>query len=129
MMRRPVRSFLLIAFIPALVGAFALCHQVRFLDPLLAWLLAVTLVTFLFYGYDKAIADEEKTRVPERVLLALAFTGGTFGALAGMKIFRHKTVKRSFRIRFWTVVVLQVLLVAGYYLILKKGYFVGGPLI
>ena len=84
------------------------------LDPLLAWLLSITLITFLAYGYDKAIAGSRQVRVPEGVLLALALAGGTLGALAGMQIFHHKTRKSSFRLRFWLIAAVQVTLIALY---------------
>jgi uncharacterized membrane protein YsdA (DUF1294 family) len=87
------------------------------LDPLLAWLVAISIVTFLVWGYDKAIAGSGRLRVPERVLLALTFAGGTLGALLGMRVFRHKTIKASFRRRFWVAVVLQVALVAAWFLL------------
>ncbi len=83
-------------------------------DVVLSWLLAITLVAFLTYGYDKAIAGSERTRVPEKVLLALTFAGGTLGAFAGRSLFRHKTIKASFRAQLWLVVGFQVLLVLVY---------------
>jgi uncharacterized membrane protein YsdA (DUF1294 family) len=36
-------------------------------DFVLSWLIAITLVAFLTYGYDKAIAGTGRTRVPEKV--------------------------------------------------------------
>lgn len=89
------------------------------LDPLLAWLLSITLITFLAYGYDKVIAGSRKVRVPEGVLLALALAGGTLGALAGMQIFRHKTRKTSFRLRFWLIAAVQVTLIALYFVAIR----------
>ena len=52
------------------------------------------------------------SRVPEMVLHILALAGGSLGAWLGMRLFRHKTVKGSFRLAFWLIVSLQVLLVA-----------------
>ena len=92
------------------------------IDVLKAWLVAINLVAFLAYGYDKLIAGTQWMRVPEKVLLALAFIGGTIGALAGMWVFRHKTAKESFRLRFWMVVLAQVIIVAVYYLVIKPGW-------
>jgi len=78
---------------------------------LLSWCVAVSAVTFLIFGYDKAVSRLTWTRVPERTLLWLVFSGGTPGALAGMSLFRHKTIKASFRNRFWGAVAIQLLLV------------------
>ncbi len=86
------------------------------LDVLLAWLASVNLVTFLTFGYDKVIAGSGRLRVPEKVLLALTLVGGTAGAMIAMPLFRHKTVKRTFRYKFWGVVALQVLLATAYFL-------------
>jgi uncharacterized membrane protein YsdA (DUF1294 family) len=49
--------------------------------------------------------------VPEKVLHGLALAGGSIGAYAGMHAFRHKTVKSSFRLVFWTIIVLQLALI------------------
>jgi uncharacterized membrane protein YsdA (DUF1294 family) len=108
----------IVTFLLTLAGAAALCIYVEFLDFLLAWLIAVTVVTFCTYGFDKSAAGSGRRRVPEKVLLALAFAGGTAGAMLGMRLFRHKTVKSSFRIKFLLVVVLQIALVAAFYLLI-----------
>lgn len=108
----------IVTFLLALAASAALWIHVEFLDPLLAWLIAVTFVAFFTYGFDKAAARSGWRRVPENVLLALAFAGGTAGALLGMRLFRHKTVKSSFRIRFLLVVLLQIALVAAYFLLI-----------
>jgi len=41
-------------------------------------------------------------------LHTLAAVGGSPGALLGMSLFRHKTIKGKFRILFWCIVALQV---------------------
>jgi uncharacterized membrane protein YsdA (DUF1294 family) len=80
---------------------------------LAAWLLAVNLVTFAYYGYDKGRARSGSRRVPEAVLHALVLLGGTLGGYAGMRLFRHKTIKGSFRLFFWVIVLLQLGLLAA----------------
>jgi uncharacterized membrane protein YsdA (DUF1294 family) len=47
------------------------------------------------------------------VLHGLALAGGSLGCYAGMRAFRHKTIKGTFRIVFWVIVVLQALLVVA----------------
>lgn len=79
-----------------------------------AWLIAISAVAFLIYGYDKQIAGTDRMRVPERVLLLLAFVGGTPGALVGMQVFRHKTTKQPFQQQFWLTVLVQIILVVVY---------------
>jgi uncharacterized membrane protein YsdA (DUF1294 family) len=104
----PVLRYGLAAFGLAILLAVVIWWSLDRLDIVLSWLIAITLVTFLAYGYDKAIAGSGRTRVPERVLLLLAFAGGTIGALAGMWLFHHKTAKGSFQFLFWLVVAVQM---------------------
>lgn len=114
-MKNPTYWFSLISFVLAFAGTAGLWYYVPVLDLLIAWIIAVSVITFLTYGYDKFTAVRNWTRVPERVLLGLAFTGGTPGAILGMRLFHHKTAKGRFRLKFWLVVIVQILLIAGYY--------------
>ena len=75
-----------------------------------AHLASITLFTFAAYGWDKRQAKWGGWRIPERTLHALAFVGGTLGALLGSKFFRHKTIKGQFKQMFWAVVILQSIL-------------------
>ena len=94
---------LLLLFRPARTGEVLLA----------AWLVSVSVVTFAYYGHDKGRARNAGNRVPEVVLHGLALAGGSIGAYAGMRLFRHKTVKGTFRIVFWVIAVLQVLLIVA----------------
>ena len=62
------------------------------------YFIAINLLTFLLYGLDKYKAIRQEWRIPERVLLLMAFVGGAFGALSAMRIFRHKTRKGRFKL-------------------------------
>lgn len=107
--------YFVIPFVIALIGALLLMQLIEVLDALLAWLMSITLVTFLTYGYDKTIARAERLRMPERSLLALALVGGTVGAFGGMAVFRHKTRQRSFQAKLVVVLLVQALLIFAYY--------------
>ena len=66
------------------------------------WLVVINLVTFFVFGLDKLKAKykekHEKTRrIPEKTLFILAAIGGSVGALLGMRVWRHKTLHKSFR--------------------------------
>ncbi len=76
----------------------------------------INLVAFAAFGIDKRLAEARERRISEATLLQLAFFGGTLGAYAGRRVFRHKTRKRSFLLRFWGVVGLQLaaLLIGGF---------------
>ncbi len=113
----PGRRFSVIAFGLAFVLAVLIRWYGRQFDPVLVWLAAVNSVTFLMYGYDKAIAGSTWIRVPEKVLLTLTFTGGTAGALIAMPLFRHKTLKKGFRVKFALVVTAQIVLIVLYFVL------------
>jgi uncharacterized membrane protein YsdA (DUF1294 family) len=75
---------------------------------LVMWVAALSLVTFGIYGYDKAQAQNNGPRVPEAVLHLLGLLGGTPGAFIAMRMFHHKTSKRSFQTVFWLTVAVQL---------------------
>ena len=81
-------------------------------------LAALNLVAFAAFGFDKARAANGGWRVRESTLLWLAFLGGTPGAYAGRRVFRHKTRKQPFCHYLHTICALQITLLAGlgYYL-------------
>ena len=91
-------------FLTLAIFAYASQH----LQMLIAYLIAINLTTFTLYGYDKFISSGEKLRVPELNLQALALLGGSPAALVAQKFFRHKTIKRSFQIIYWLIVIGQV---------------------
>lgn len=74
---------------------------------LMWWLIAINIVTFGMFGWDKRAAAAGDLRVPESVLLGLVALGGPVGAYCGARAFRHKTQKATFRMRFWLIVGLQ----------------------
>ena len=58
--------------------------------------LIINLAALILFGFDKARAKAQQRRIPERILLGIGFLGGAWGALLGMKLFRHKTRKPIF---------------------------------
>lgn len=68
----------------------------NFLILLVVYLALMSFITFFVYLSDKKKAEKGKFRTPEKVLLALSFFGGAFGAAIAMKLCRHKTQKKYF---------------------------------
>jgi uncharacterized membrane protein YsdA (DUF1294 family) len=81
------------------------------MEILLLFFLIVNSVTFVFAGYDKYLATKNKRRIPEKTLFLLAAIGGSIGLLLAMLLFRHKTSKSSFIIKFLLIIFIQLLLV------------------
>ncbi|REG98903.1 DUF1294 domain-containing protein [Flavobacterium aquicola] len=67
-------------------------------------------IAFILMAYDKHLAKTQKQRIPERTLLGSAFLGGTIGSGLGMLTFRHKTAKKSYLLKFWLILILQILI-------------------
>lgn len=66
----------------------------------LVWFATFSAVTFLAFGFDKWRASRAGRRVPESFLILIAATGGWPGGLLGMNVFRHKTAKWTFKLKF-----------------------------
>lgn len=66
-------------------------------------------LTFFIYAWDKRRAIYHGKRIPEIVLLLLAFLGGSVGALSAMLLFRHKTRNPKFYITVPILLILQLL--------------------
>lgn len=73
------------------------------------WLyLAMSVLTFAMYAYDKSAARRSAQRTPENTLHMLALLGGWPGALFAQQRLRHKSIKRSFQVVFWITLLVNV---------------------
>lgn len=70
----------------------------------------INLIVFLMYGHDKKKAVEKKWRTPEKTLLAGGAVG-PWGAVLGMRFYRHKTQKPVFRLNYLFIAIHVVLFV------------------
>ena len=61
-------------------------------------------------AYDKYLAKNHKRRISEKKILTFVGIGGTIGSGLAMLVFRHKTAKRSYLFKFWSIVLIQILL-------------------
>ena len=65
---------------------------------LLYYLLIINAAGFLLMLVDKWKAKKNRWRVRESTLLIVAALGGSVGSLAGMYLFRHKTLHLKFTV-------------------------------
>ena len=79
-------------------------------EALMYFCIVINIITFLVFGYDKRQAKNNKRRISEFHLLLLTAIGGTIGGLLGMNFFKHKTNKFSFILSFYTIMILQIVL-------------------
>jgi uncharacterized membrane protein YsdA (DUF1294 family) len=108
--------FVLQRALAAFTVAVALLLAVRWaVHPLIAYLLAINVSTFLAYACDKWASTRDGLRFPERFLHLLAAFGGSPAALAAQQLLRHKTRKRPFQVRFWIIVAVQAIVLAAWF--------------
>lgn len=69
----------------------------------------MSVITFCAYGLDKYKAQKGLWRISEKTLHILELYCGWPGALLAQRLLRHKSYKKSFRIVFWAMVVLNIL--------------------
>lgn len=74
------------------------------------YLAVMTAAAFVMCGIDKYKAKRNKWRIPEKTLLIMAAAGGSLGLLAGMYIFRHKTLHKKFTLGVPAIICIQAAL-------------------
>lgn len=97
----------------ALTGALILEGALD-LPLLFAWLIAINVFAFIFYGIDKLNSQSSAqgiSRIPEFALLSLALAGGSPFAFAAMLLFWHKIKKAGFMISFVAILIAQGVIV------------------
>ena len=88
------------------------------MSALLICLALINVVTFLVYGGDKRRAKRPGARrIPEKTLLLMAALGGSPGALAGMRVFHHKT--RHWYFKFGIPAILLCQIAAGVFVYVR----------
>ena len=82
---------------------------------LLLWPVAVNAFSFALFDIDKHLAKRRNCRrIPEKTLFLSAALGGSIGALLGMRVWRHKTLHRSFRIGIPLILFAQLALISWF---------------
>ncbi len=67
----------------------------------LGWIALSSVYALALFGWDKRLAGTAgNSRVSEFHLVLASALGGWLGGLAGMFLFRHKTAKATFQIKF-----------------------------
>ncbi len=118
--RSPKQTFGLLTFgLIGLIGyaVFSFTYPQLPLYP--AWIVTLSVVTFVWYGFDKSQSKRGGLRVPEIVLQLLTLAGGFPGGWLGRALFRHKTRHDEFR----TVLILSTLLHIGLAVVWLTGAF------
>ena len=75
---------------------------------ILPYLLIINAIAFILMLVDKIKARNNLWRIRESTLILSAVLGGSPGALAGMYLFRHKTLHLKFTIGIPVILGLQI---------------------
>jgi uncharacterized membrane protein YsdA (DUF1294 family) len=85
------------------------------------WIIAASMWAFVLFGFDKWRAGRGGARIAEATLFWASALGGWPGGLLGMIVFRHKSAKGSFQLKFaaaffvWAGLVCGAAKLAGYW--------------
>lgn len=85
------------------------------LHAILGYMILINFIGFISMGMDKYRAVKKKWRVKEGTLFFIAGIGGSFGSILGMHIFHHKSSRKKFRLGFFVLLLIQVLVLAVVY--------------
>ncbi len=105
--RRPIPwlEVALLSIVPIL-GSIELLNSSGIFAPFLVYPL-MSLVTFKLYAEDKSRAQQKQWRIPENTLHLSELAGGWLGGFIAQRRLRHKSIKQSYQITFWAIVILH----------------------
>lgn len=75
------------------------------------YLIGLNLTTFVAFGIDKLNAIKGRYRIPNFYLITLMFFGGTVGAYAAMRLFRHKIQKDYYMVGVKLIAAMHIIVV------------------
>ncbi len=82
-----------------------------FLHPVLSWFISINLIGLFIYLMDKGASEKNVgMRIPNQTLYIVAVIGGVFGSLAGLYLFKHKTLNIHFKLHLWFIASLYLLI-------------------
>ena len=88
----------------------------KFLLPI--YLLLINALGFVLMLSDKHRAKKNLWRIPESTLMSVAVIGGSFGTLAAMRIFHHKTKHLKFSLGIPLLLAVHIFLALAILLLL-----------
>ena len=76
---------------------------------ILIYFFIINIIGTILIGYDKKMAITHQYRISEKTLLLIVFLGGIIGSGLAMLFFRHKTSKTSYLLKFFGIILVQIL--------------------
>lgn len=76
------------------------------------YLVLINIAAFIVMAVDKHKAVNNRWRIRETTLFAVAIAGGSVGAILGMLLLRHKTRHKSFMLGLPLILAAQIIIFA-----------------
>ncbi len=67
----------------------------------------MSVLTYVLYADDKSRANLGKWRTPEQRLHLCELAGGWLGGFVAQRRLNHKSKKKSYQVKFWTIVIIH----------------------
>jgi uncharacterized membrane protein YsdA (DUF1294 family)/cold shock CspA family protein len=110
----PILELLLLSMLP-LIGSTHFARTTANPIPLILYPV-MSLLTFALYADDKSRAERGSWRTSERTLHLCELAGGWPGGFIAQRKLRHKTIKSSYQVVFWTIASLHLIFWLGWLL-------------
>jgi len=111
------------AFFLVLTLAIVMFH----LSPIVFGIYALfSMITIAAYHIDKSSALRGDWRIPENMLHLLELFGGWPGALIAQAYYRHKTIKSSYKMVYWIIIVINLIVLVVYGLLVNPRTSING---
>lgn len=101
----PILKLLLLSILPS-IGSVHFAIKTGNILPLILYPL-MSLLTFFLYAEDKSRAKRGNWRISEETLHFFELAGGWIGGFAAQRKLRHKSIKQSYQIIFWSIVIIH----------------------
>ena len=76
---------------------------------LFIYFIIINVLGFGMIWYDKNLAKNNQYRISEKILLSIVVFGGMIGSGLSMLLFRHKTSKNSYLLKFFGIIIVEIL--------------------
>lgn len=101
----PIQEILLLSILP-LVASIHFFATTRNSLPFILYP-TMSVLTYALYADDKSRANRRKWRIPEQSLHLCELAGGWLGGFIAQRRLHHKSKKKSYQVKFWTIVIIH----------------------
>jgi uncharacterized membrane protein YsdA (DUF1294 family)/cold shock CspA family protein len=101
----PIQEMSLLSILPLVASI----HFFAMTQNLLPFILypVMSVLTYVIYADDKSRANRGKWRTPEQSLHVCELAGGWLGGFVAQRRLHHKSQKKSYQVKFWTIVIIH----------------------